>query len=583
MSSITDFLRLLDGCAPLLATGGRAFLRTTTGPTFAIRSSNFRQYFFALANARLGLTPSHRQWSDICRHLEGEASHNPDHRDILVSRRVAPNFEANSIHIDISNNTGDFIEVTPTAWRIVTNASISDSLPFETSPGARALIPPEPADDNSLDRLRTLLNLGAPDSVSWLRTLTWLLCALRPEGPYPILVLRGPAASGKTIAGRILRSLIDNHAAPFTPTPRSSAQLLHLAHHNWVLAFDQVSHLSPGLADTMCRITSGAGLALKLDDHDAPVQQTIRRPILLVITPDCTLPKSIADRALFVDLPPLESPQPEPILVETLAAHLPKIFGALCDLLSKCLAAQPAITATSTRHVTAVSWAAPAHPGIPAAVDQPEPPPAFVLAIADFLRPLGTWTGTVPQLLLATRLAPNPNALSRLLTTHTLTLHDHGIEFTRHHKKDARLLTLRNVSPLDTPPPQPQSPQLNPPIDMPARTSAECVTVTLPNSARSALLLQSRTPALSHPAPQNPSNTRPVPQPSGPSLSPPSASSSASPRLCGGSPPSTPEPHTGPSLAPPSPVSPKSPKTVSPRQQPDPNLTRPSAILTPDS
>jgi hypothetical protein len=142
-------------------------------------------------------------------------------------------------------------------------------------------------------------------------------------------------------------------------------------------------------------------------------------------------------------------------------------------------------------------------------------------------------------------------------------------------------VTLKNLSPLHTPPSQPQSPQPNPPNRIPVPTSAECV--TLPNSACSALLLQARTPELSHPAPQNTSNTRPVPQPSGPSLSPPSASSSASPRLCGGSPPSTLEPHTGPSLAPPSPVSPKSPKTVSPRQQPDPNLTRPSAILTPDS
>src|SRR5437588_221301 len=79
-----------------------------------------------------------------------------------------------------------FTEVTPPACRTVTHASISDSLPFETSPGTRALILPEPADPTSLNELPALLNLGAPDSIPWLRTLTWLLCAFRPQGPYPI-------------------------------------------------------------------------------------------------------------------------------------------------------------------------------------------------------------------------------------------------------------------------------------------------------------------------------------------------------------------------------------------------------------
>ena len=38
------------------------------------------------------------------------------------------------------------------------------------------------------------------------RVLLWLTAALRATGPYPILVLRGPASSGKSVLARALRS-----------------------------------------------------------------------------------------------------------------------------------------------------------------------------------------------------------------------------------------------------------------------------------------------------------------------------------------------------------------------------------------
>src|SRR5205085_9157133 len=124
--------------------------------------------------------------------------------------------------------------------------------------------PESPSDDsNPLDQLRSTLNLGAPNSTSWLRCLTWILAALRPTGPYPILVLRGPAASAKTYAARILRTLIDPSAAPITPTPRSGAQLLHLARQSCVLVFDHVSRMTPTISDALCRLTSGVGLAYR--------------------------------------------------------------------------------------------------------------------------------------------------------------------------------------------------------------------------------------------------------------------------------------------------------------------------------
>jgi hypothetical protein len=370
LSALESFTRLLDGAIAFTATDGRTFLRFDSR-TFAVRSSLFRAWFASLAYARLDRSPSQHMWSAICRHFEGVAQRFPDANGVVVNRRTAY-ADDNAIHIDLANSSNHYVEVLPTGWRLVESPSIDDALPFESSPGTRSLPAPSASLSASpLDTLRATLNLAG--STAWLRCLTWLLAAFRPSGPFPILILRGPAASGKSYAARVLRTLVDPNASPFTPTPRSAAQLLHLARHNWVLAFDHVTHLSPNVADALCRITSGAGLSFHEEDHSEPTQHWIRRPILLTVTPDCDLPAAIADRALFVDLPALtpETRRPEPILNDTLSPHLPQIFGALCDALSKCLAAQPQSTVTQTRHSTAVSWAAPAFPEIPAAVDAP--------------------------------------------------------------------------------------------------------------------------------------------------------------------------------------------------------------------
>ena len=442
------FTGLIGGALAFTSADSRAFVRVPAASpfgfrTFSVRSTAFRTWFDTLASARLDRIPTAHAWSAICRHLEAEALRDSRLAAVATFRRTAWSADG-ALLLDLANRHGEYIEILPTGWRLTSGES---GAPFETTPGATDLPAPElpdPAESDPLDALRAILNLGAPDSTSWLRVLTWLLAALRPAGPYPMLVLRGPAASGKTYAARILRILIDPSAAPFVAIPRTARQLLHLARHNWVLAFDHISRLSPAIAGALCRITSGDGLAFREPGHLEPVHHWIRRPIVLTLAESCDLPPEIASRALIVDLPPLapEARLPEPALNQLIEARLPKILGALCTALSKCLAAQPAIASTATRHVTAVSWAAPIHPGIRDAVDQPPPPHPFIQSLEALLAAAPTWTGTAADLLVATRAAADPASLSRLLNTLTLPLADAGIQVRHHRKKDRRLITL---------------------------------------------------------------------------------------------------------------------------------------------
>src|SRR5205085_889249 len=132
-------------------------------------------------------------------------------------------------------------------------------------------------------------------------------------------------------------TMVDPAAAPFCPFPRSAAQLLNLARQNWVLAFDHVSRITPGIADAICRITSGAGLVWREPGRRDLVQHWIKRPVLLTISDSCELPPDLASRALVVTLPEFapESRRCEGEVLATVEHAFAQILGALCTAVSR--------------------------------------------------------------------------------------------------------------------------------------------------------------------------------------------------------------------------------------------------------
>ena len=153
----------------------------------------------------------------------------------------------NSIIFNLGNAAGDTIELMPGGWKIAGNPARAASractiaaLPYPDEPSSLPV---------NFHPFRSLLNLSGQDD--WDRCLCWLLAALRPEGPYPILVVTGPKASGKTTAALLLRSLIDPAQFPLIPLTSNERHIGLLAQFHWVLAFDGVksvaSHLSSGL------------------------------------------------------------------------------------------------------------------------------------------------------------------------------------------------------------------------------------------------------------------------------------------------------------------------------------------------
>jgi hypothetical protein len=480
-SGFPAFLRIAQRGVPFTAVGGRAFITIPAQSfngyhTLAIRSRAFRQWFFDQSFSDYETIPTAHTFNAILHHLEAQAARDPDQRNIRVpfrvdSRGLSPSHE--KILLDLANPEGQFVEITPEGWTVTSG----EGVPFETSSSTLSLPAPEPAPERApdpdppadfpLDTLRRTLNLGAPGSSDWLRCLAWLLASLRPGGPFPILILRGPSGCGKSFAARILRTIIDPSSAPFTPLPGSARELLTLARLNWVLAFDHVSTLTPEIADTLCRLTSGVGLAHREPGQPEPLQLYIKRPILLTVTDhgsdEWTPPRDLAARALTVTLGPLTDAnrRPEQELANTLQEALPTILGALYSAVSQALAGPPQHTASATRHAAALAWAQAAAPGLNCTADEmleafhtpPESSP-FVDAVAALLNRTPRWSGTATELLLLVPLCQTPRALAARLNQSILPLADAGIhvEF-RRLPGGVRVIDLFACSPVTTRPP----------------------------------------------------------------------------------------------------------------------------------
>lgn len=414
----------------------------------AVRSPAFRDWLFAQCYSLYQTIPTAHALSAVRSHLEAQAASDPARLNIRVSRRVSSRGYGptpDSILLDLANPEGHFVEISASGWQ----TTAANDVHFETSRSTLSLPDPAPLTPDSpaaavLDALRVTLNLGPPNAPAWLRSLAWLLNAFRPRGPYPVLVLRGPSGSGKSFAARILRSLVDPCTAPLAPIPPSARELLSLAQHNWVLAFDHVAALSPPLADTLCRLSSGTGIAFRDDPHREPALLWITRPILLTVTDDFTPPPSLAARALIVDMPALsaQTRRTQEDLLAGLNRAFPLTLGALCDTISTILHAPLPAQPHPTRHADALAWAVAAAPALNCTADEirrafhPSPPSyPLVESVTAMLRRTPRFTGTATALAETLSLSQTPKVLSAQLKLHAIDLADAGVhlDFNRRH------------------------------------------------------------------------------------------------------------------------------------------------------
>jgi hypothetical protein len=160
----------------------------------------------------------------------------------------------------------------------------------------------------------------------------WLLAALRPHGPFPILLLLGEQGTGKSHSSRTLKALTDPSGVPLRPPPRDDRDLLVAALNSWVLALDNLSGATPQLSDALCRLATGGALAgRKLYTDAEESAYNIQRPVILNGIDDMASRPDLADRCIHLALPPLTTRFTESEMGDMFKDDAPSIIAALLD------------------------------------------------------------------------------------------------------------------------------------------------------------------------------------------------------------------------------------------------------------
>jgi hypothetical protein len=412
--------------------------------------------------------PRESAWREAFRAILARAHCRPRVREYVYRRvgaRADPagpaRFTPKTIALDLRNDNAQVVEITRKRWKVASGSSFHFQVSRDSLQLPRPVTPKPDAAD--LDLLRSLLNL--PDRRSCHRVLAWLLAALRPTGPYPILALQGPSGSAKSTAARFLRALIDPSRALLQHLPSSRAELFGLACRNWVLAFDHASHITERLSDALCSLSAGSDVLLKEPyERREPVSIELQRPILM--TADTWTPRAaLARRALVVSLPPVppERRRPEADLWRDFEAARPRLLGLLCTAVSAALARIPAVRLDPSPHLAdAAMWAVAAAPALHiseadmlAAVrseELPPGPPSLLESIRALLQHRDTWNGAAAELLdLLPHWPGSPVTLHRDLRTLApqLSTMDISVRFTT--VRGRRQITLRRHIPPNAP------------------------------------------------------------------------------------------------------------------------------------
>ena len=301
---------------------GPLFALTLTGRTIRFVRRAFQLFLLRIYYLHTGESPGSRAIRAAAELFEARALF--DGEECPVHLRVAEH--GGRLYLDLCDRAWRAVEIDDEGWRIVDRPPAK----FRRTRGSQPL--PEPERGGSLEELRPFFNV---DHHGWILIRAFLVAALRPGFPLPILVAKGEQGAGKSTACRVISSLIDPRTSALRGVPREVRDLTAAAKNSWLVCFDNLSRLPEELADAACRLATGGGFGGRqlYSDHDEAIFDATR-PLVFNAIPDLGSARpDFLDRALIVEFLSItpEVRRDEAQFWREFSERRPRIMGALLD------------------------------------------------------------------------------------------------------------------------------------------------------------------------------------------------------------------------------------------------------------
>jgi hypothetical protein len=247
-----------------------------------------------------------------------------------ISMRVA--YRPGLIFIDLCNDKGQVARVDAQGWKVL------DASPVKFTRSSTMAPLPIPVAGGCIEELLGHINMPPEDLPL---VVGWLMGALMPKAPRPVLCLSGGAGSAKSTATRTLRDIIDPRSTGLGGAVSNERDLVAALAQSHVLACDNLSAISNRMSDAFCRVATGGSLgarALYTNDEQHAVETV--RPILINGIPDLVHRGDLGSRAISIRLKPIAkgSYRPESEMKANFAAAHPRLLGCILDGLASGLA-----------------------------------------------------------------------------------------------------------------------------------------------------------------------------------------------------------------------------------------------------
>ena len=259
-------------------------------------------------------------WDSACYYL---ASKSNDRRDLYVRFAKADD----RFLIDSGWDDGSVFEIRPDTgtWSIVSPRKSVFKRFSQTSL-------PRPGTSGSVFDIFNFVPIKDDDTR--ILIAVWLVGSLVPDIDHPGIMMHGLQGAGKTVACRMLKSLIDPSRTMSMALSKDEPEMIQAMSHHALSCFDNIHSLPQWASDCMCRGITGLGSQKrKLHTDDEDFEYEFRSTFVLNCISVPPHSPDLSDRSFLIEIPRLSESARRPLgdIMKDFEDSTPSIFGAMLD------------------------------------------------------------------------------------------------------------------------------------------------------------------------------------------------------------------------------------------------------------